>query len=88
MKAGKALKRVKDYGRASLKTFTTKQLPPIYSNWKKQKSVTGRDGTGLDDVGTAELESKLSSLTTITYLAILVAIVAVAIAAYGLMSKK
>ena len=56
LKAGKALKRVKDYGRASLKTFTTKQLPPIYSNWKKQKSVTGRDGTGLDDVGTAELE--------------------------------
>jgi peptide/nickel transport system substrate-binding protein len=41
-----------------------------------------------DQVGTAELESKLSSLTTITYIAILVAIVAVAVAAYGFISKK
>jgi peptide/nickel transport system substrate-binding protein len=42
----------------------------------------------VETTGVSELESRLSSLTTITYLAIIVAIIAIVVAAYGFMSKK
>jgi peptide/nickel transport system substrate-binding protein len=42
----------------------------------------------VETTGVSELESRVSSLTTITYLAIIVAIIAIVVAAYGFMSKK